>query len=179
MPLEAPMRKALSICVAAGAIAATSLAYAGENLASAPDSAPAAASCGPGSAKPARDDLMLGTEALRNRQWHKAVEVTQSALAGCLTDEQRTVALNNLCVGLANLDDARAALPVCTKSVVVSDGEWSTLVNRASLYRQLGKERLADADLAKAMSLHTDPTIAHLADDNFRDEVPYVVKTAP
>ena len=131
---------------------------------------------------PAKTEIVTQlSQAVQNKDWAQSEKLATAAIdLGGLTVNEKTAALSNLCIALAQQRAFTQALAACNKSVAIAPARAGSYVNRGNLYAKLGKPTLAAADYAKAKSLEPNNTIAdiNLTSMRWNEEHHYVALIA-
>jgi len=100
--------------------------------------------------------LVEGANALTGGDWKRGIELTELGLASVVSQNDRAVALANLCAGYAALKQFPKALLYCDESIKLENLNWRTWQNRAACHLGLGNVEESLADVQRGLALNPD-----------------------
>jgi tetratricopeptide (TPR) repeat protein len=110
---------------------------------------------------PKNDLVARMSQAVQSKDWYQGEKLATAAItAGGLTANEKSAALNNLCVSQSLKRAYADAAETCSQAVALTPARESAYVNRGNLYAKMGKPSLARADYAKAKELNPSSTLA-------------------
>lgn len=101
-------------------------------------------------------ELSNGAAAMMSGDWQRGIELTQSAITGVLTPEDRAAALANICAGYAALKQFKKAMEFCEQSLRIDASNWRAWQNHAACNLGLGKIEESLQDIQRGLQLNPD-----------------------
>lgn len=101
----------------------------------------------------AAQQLNLGAEALRRRDYREGIALTLEGLSIPNPPRDIAAAHANLCAGYAALKEFELALQACNRSLALDRGNWRTWNNRAAVHLGRGHHHLALADVQAGLAI--------------------------
>ena len=101
----------------------------------------------------AAQQLNLGAQALRRREYREGIALTLEGLKVDNPPRDVAAAQSNLCAGYVALKEFALALEACDRSLALDRGNWRTWNNRAAVHLGRGRHDLALADVQAGLAI--------------------------
>ena len=98
--------------------------------------------------------IEAGQRALRAGDAERAIRLINKGLKGDMSDRQRAVALNNLCIAYEMAGDIDAAIEACDAALELRPNWWLAFNNRANAHYAGGDYLAALGDYETALELN-------------------------
>lgn len=104
--------------------------------------------------------LSAGADAIRAGQYDDAIRWTLTGIERATSVRNRAAGFANLCAAYVAKGEPNQALPHCTESLALNDGNWRAFSNRSQAYFMKGMyaEAVKDNEAAAALA----PNAAHV-----------------
>jgi tetratricopeptide (TPR) repeat protein len=104
--------------------------------------------------------LAAGADAIRAGQFDDGIRLTLIGIERATSDRNRAAGLANLCAAHVAKREPDRALPYCTESLALNDGNWRAYSNRSQAYfiKGMYAEAAKDNEAAAALA----PSAAHV-----------------
>jgi tetratricopeptide (TPR) repeat protein len=100
--------------------------------------------------------LADGAQALMNGDWERGVQLTEMGIGTAVSQQDRAVALANLCAGYAALKKYERALENCDRSIAIDEENWRAWQNRAAANLGLGRIEESLKDIQRGLRLNPE-----------------------
>jgi tetratricopeptide (TPR) repeat protein len=97
--------------------------------------------------------LAEGARALLAGDGEEGVRLTMLGLNTAIGNQEKTIALSNLCAGYLLLRQPTVALGYCDEVLEMDSAHWRGYNNRALAYLQLGRYEESEADVRRGQAL--------------------------